>query len=152
MKIWKNRLDEMQEQKMLRVEHNGCWLAFWGLVIAIFGQMIYFGPDCADQIIGEFIVFMCLAFYIAVGCVKRGIWDRRLAPSWKTNLLASLIAGVVGGGIRFFVAYRELADAGAGMKEGARVAINTFFACFVMLSIALFIYKWRDRQAEKEDA
>lgn len=152
MKIWKNRLDEMQEQKMLRVEHNGCWLAFWGLVIAIFGQMIYYGPDCADQIMGEFIVFMCLAFYIAIGCVKRGIWDRRLAPSWKTNLLASLIAGVVGGGIRFFVAYRELADVGAGMKEGARVAINTFFACFVMLSIALFIYKWRDRQAEKEDA
>ncbi len=32
MKIWKNRLDEMQEQKMLQIEHNACWLAFWGLL------------------------------------------------------------------------------------------------------------------------
>ena len=28
----KNNLDEMQEQELLKIEHNGCWLAFWGLL------------------------------------------------------------------------------------------------------------------------
>ncbi len=30
----KNNLDERQEQTLLRIEHNGCWLSFWGLMIA----------------------------------------------------------------------------------------------------------------------
>ena len=25
-----NQLDEMQELKLLKIEHNGFWLAFWG--------------------------------------------------------------------------------------------------------------------------
>ena len=28
----KSNLDEMQEQELLKIEHNGCWLAFWGLL------------------------------------------------------------------------------------------------------------------------
>lgn len=29
MKRLKNNLDEMQEQKLLKIEHNGMWFAFW---------------------------------------------------------------------------------------------------------------------------
>ena len=151
MKKWKNRLDEMQEQKMLRVEHNGCWLAFWGLIIALFAQLIYYGPDCSEQIIGEFIVFMCLAFYIAIGCVKNGIWDRKLAPTWKVNLFGSLLAGVLGGVIRFFIVYREYQSMEASVYVGIIVGINIFVVCFVLLSAALLVYKWRENRAEKDD-
>ena len=35
----KSRLDEMQEQKMLQIEHNGCWLAFIGLFAVILVQL-----------------------------------------------------------------------------------------------------------------
>ena len=35
-KLRRNRLDERQEQKMLQIEHNGCWIAFWGLAISLF--------------------------------------------------------------------------------------------------------------------
>ena len=34
----KNNLDEMQEQELLKIEHNGCWLAFWGLLISMIVQ------------------------------------------------------------------------------------------------------------------
>lgn len=34
-KLRRNRLDERQEQKMLQIEHNGCWIAFWGLAISL---------------------------------------------------------------------------------------------------------------------
>lgn len=151
MKKWKNRLDEMQEQKMLRVERNGCWLAFWGLVIAIFAQLIYYGPDCSDKIIGEFIVFMCLAVYIAIGSVKNGIWDRKLAPTWRNNLCASLLAGIAGGVLRFLIVYREYQSMEACVDVGVIVGINIFVICFVLLSIALLIYKWKENRAEKEE-
>lgn len=32
MKKNKSNLDERQELKLLKIEHNGCWFAFWGLV------------------------------------------------------------------------------------------------------------------------
>lgn len=151
MKKWKNRLDEMQEQKMLRIEHNGCWLAFWGLAIAFFAQLVYYGPECSEQIMGEFIVFMCLALYIAIGCVRNGVWDRKLAPTWKVNLAASLLAGVVGGGIRFLVLYREYQSVEACVGAGVITGINILVISFVLLSIALLVYKWRENRAEKEE-
>lgn len=151
MKKRKNRLDEMQEQKMLRIEHNGCWLAFWGLVIALFAQLIYYGPDCSNEIIGEFIVFMCLAFYIGIGCTVNGIWDRKLAPTWKVNLCASLLAGVIAGIIRFFIVYREYQTAAASAAVGVVIGINVFVVCFILLSITLFLYKWRENRLENGD-
>ena len=29
----KSNLDEMQELELLKIEHNGCWLAFWCLFV-----------------------------------------------------------------------------------------------------------------------
>ena len=37
----KNNLDEMQEQELLKIEHNGYWLAFWGLLTAIVAEVIF---------------------------------------------------------------------------------------------------------------
>ena len=45
MKQWKNNLDERQEQALEKIEGKGCWLAFWGLLIALMVQVIAFGPD-----------------------------------------------------------------------------------------------------------
>lgn len=39
MKLPKNNLDEMQEHKLLKIEHNGCWFAIWSLLAAIFIQL-----------------------------------------------------------------------------------------------------------------
>ena len=40
-----NNLDERQEQVLLRIEHNGCWLAFWGLLAALIAEQFIFGFD-----------------------------------------------------------------------------------------------------------
>ena len=61
-----NKLDEMQEQKMLRIESNGCWIAFWGLLAVLFIQVIVYGyegygDDSWRYMAGEWIVFMCQA-------------------------------------------------------------------------------------------
>ena len=96
MKERKSNLDERQEQALLKIEHNGCWLAFWGLLIAMVVQLIVYGFDM-KLLAGEWIVFMALCLYIWSSCLKQGIWDRQLKPDRKTNLLASLVAGLAFG-------------------------------------------------------
>ena len=94
MKKTKSNLDELQELKLLKIEHNGCWLAFWGLLAVILTQ-IAIGNDSKQDLSGEWIVFMCLALYLTVGCIRNGIWDRKLKPNFKNNIMASSIAAVV---------------------------------------------------------
>jgi uncharacterized membrane protein YjjP (DUF1212 family) len=93
MKMHKNNLDEMQEQKLLRIEHNGLWLGFWGLLIVIIIQ-VCIGANF-KQLIGEWIIFMMLCLYLMICCIKNGIWDRHFKPNIKTNALISLIATFV---------------------------------------------------------
>ena len=96
MKQWNNNLDERQEQALLKIEHVGCWLAFWGLLIALMVQVIAFGPDMG-RLAGEWIVFMILSIYLVAACLKNGIWDRHFQPNAKTNLSVSLVAGLAVG-------------------------------------------------------
>ena len=92
MRRKKSNLDEMQEQELLKVEHNGCWIAFWGLQAAIIIQSILFGSQDCKTLAGEGIVFIVLSIYIAVACVRRGIWDRRFQMNAKTNLIPEYYA------------------------------------------------------------
>jgi len=83
----KNKLDEMQEQKLLKIEHNGVWLAFWGLLLMIIIQTIAGRGNALQYMAGEFIIFMALSIYLLAACLKNGIWDRRLAPNLRTNFM-----------------------------------------------------------------
>ena len=70
-KLRRNRLDERQEQKMLQIEHNGCWIAFWGLAISLFVGCCL-GLEWRN-LVGEWIVFMGLSIYIVIACLKNEI-------------------------------------------------------------------------------
>ena len=114
MKERKSNLDERQEQALLKIEHNGCWLAFWGLLIAMVVQLIVYGFDM-KLLAGEWIVFMALCLYIWSSCLKQGIWDRQLKPDRKTNLLASLVAGLAFGALMFFSNWKNFPDKPLGV-------------------------------------
>ncbi|MFR7830590.1 MAG: DUF6773 family protein [Blautia wexlerae] len=63
----KSNLDERQELKLLKIEHNGCWIAFWGLLIVMAIQMIV-GNDSIKNLAGEGAVLYesCL---LSFGCM-----------------------------------------------------------------------------------
>ena len=146
--IKKNNLDERQEQTLLKIEHNGFWLAFWGLVVCILAQTFIFGSDFRT-IIGEFILLMILGVYIVISCLKNGIWDRRLKANPKTNLIVSLIAGLVPGVLMFFKVYSDHPDKIYGsIAAGAFIAVFTFALCFALLSISAYAYKKRVEKLE----
>ena len=130
MKEKKSNLDERQEQALLKIEHNGCWLAFWGLLIAMVVQLIVYGFDM-KLLAGEWIVFMALCLYIWSSCLKQGIWDRQLKPDRKTNLLASLVAGLAFGALMFFSIWKNFPDKPLGAAAGALISGGIIFAiCF----------------------
>ena len=77
MKKMNSLLDERQETDLLKIERNGCWLAFWALLASIFVQL-YFLENSFDQVAAEWIIFMVLALYLTIDCMRKGIWSRTL--------------------------------------------------------------------------
>lgn len=149
MKKGKNRLDEMQEQKMLQIEHNGYWIGYVGLAVIMLAQIFYYGPGCSDKIGGEFLVFLFMSANILVGCIKYGVWDRKFAPTWRMNVFASLIAGVTGGVIRFFVTLFRYHKWQGCAAAGAVMGINIFMCTLVCMSFVLAAYKIQERRREQ---
>ncbi len=148
MRKMKNKLDERQEQKLLQIEHNGCWFAFWALLLSLFIQQMIFGIGQWKYVAGEWIVFMCLSLYICIGCMKNGIWDRKLEPNAKTNLLVSLVAAVVFGIIFSAVNYVNYGAWEAAFWTFVILAVILFVLIYAALSICVVILKKRVQKIE----
>lgn len=151
MKKRKNNLDEMKEQQLLKIEHNGYWLGFWGLFIVLAAQALYYGPEGWKNYIGEWIVFMCMALYVVAACLKNGIWDRRFSPTPTTNLICSIGVGIFCGVFQFvvsFLRYEALAGSiAAGIFQGL-LAFAVGLAGFTFLT---FLYRKKINKLENEN-
>lgn len=143
----KTNLDEMQEQSLLKMEHNGCWLAFWGLLAAILIQWL--AGTSFRQTAGEVTVFLALSCYIVIGCLRLGIWDRRLKANGKTNFLASLLAGIAVGIIT--VARNEYIRNFSDLLLVFLISgIFTAILCFVIITACAELYKRRREKLDRE--
>lgn len=90
------KLDEMQEQKLLHIEHRAFWLTYGALLLVIFLELLFGGNDIR-LVAGELAVFLLACLYILIYCLKEGIWSRHVQPSVKNNVLFSLLSGLGGG-------------------------------------------------------
>lgn len=143
----KSNLDEMQEQALLKIEHNGCWLAFWGLLAAMALQMVMRVPG--RQMLGEWIVFMALSLYIVIACLRKGIWGRHLKANWKTNLIVSLLAAVAAG-ILVTLSNPYLSEPLDYVLVAGLTGGFTFVLCFAALSVCTKLYRNRRNKLDKE--
>ena len=144
----KSNLDEMQEQALLKIEHNGFWLAFWGLLASMAIQALL--GVAFSSLLGEWIIFMVLCVYALVSCLRHGLWDRNLKPNLKTNLLVSIVPGLAVGVfdmLLFRANETELLDY---LLIGAIPAIITFALCFGALTICTALYKKRREKLDQE--
>lgn len=147
-----NKLDEMQEQKMLKIEHNGCWVAFWGLLAVLIIQLIIYGygGDSWRYMAGEWIVFMCLALYMTIDCLRNGVWDRRLSPTPTVNACASAVAGVAVCAMNFAASYRNYHMLVGAVATGFFMGIMAFVLCFGALTCCTSLYRKRVKRLEQE--
>ena len=90
----KNNLDEMQEQKMLKIEHNGFWLLYWGLFAALLIQSVLY-RGAFHALAGEFLLLMATSVYVIIAELRAGLWSRNLKPNLKTNMVCSLVGAAL---------------------------------------------------------
>lgn len=147
-----SNLDEYHELQLLKIEHNGCWLAFWGLIISMAVQLIAFGyEEGSKMFLGEWVIFMVLCLYLFIAMKKNNIWDRRLKPNFKTNLIVSAITGVVVCVIITLVIFRNYPDfLLVSIASGIFVGVFTFFLCLIALSFEARSYKKMLEKLEAE--
>ena len=144
----KNNLDEMQEQTMLMIEHNGFWIAFWGLTAVIVVQALLGGY--LDHIMGELAILVVLCFYTVFGCLKHGIWDRKLKPDRKTNLLVSLAAGAFIGIFYWIRLGKWFTNPMYLLITAFGAALAIFLLTFGLLSLCSHFYRKRRSKLDQE--
>ena len=144
-----SKLDEMQEQELLRIEHNGCWLAFWMLLAVLIIENIFLRFEM-KAIAGEWIVFFVLAVYLAFDSSRKGIWDRHLKMNSTTNLLVSIIPGALLGVLWAIRSYRDFHKPVGSLATGVFIGVTTFVLCFIVLSIAMKATAKRKAKMEEE--
>ena len=92
---------------------------------------------------------MIASVYMVAACTKQGLWDRKLKPNFKTNLLLSLLAAVVTGGFMGVYSYRSFGAAEAAWLTVAMVGGCTFVLCLLALSLSASAYKKRRQQLDE---
>ena len=151
MKMKKNNnLDEMQEQELLKIEHNGCWMAFWMLLISMMIQVIFYGFERYEVIAGEWVVFMILSLYLAIACSRKGIWDRHLKMNFKTNVIISVIAGLAMLVFNAIVFYGKFGKIFGALAAGCVIGLITFVICILMLSFMKKCTEKKQADLDKE--
>ena len=152
MKLRKSNLDEQQERKLLEIESRGCWLAFWGLLVALIVETVVMTKDLR-AIIGEWVLFMGLALYLAISCMRAGIWDRRADMSRRTRLLFSLAAGICAGLFLFAITFTRYQRLIGSLCTGVIGVVFTVALTYFILRLAARATQKRQDElnAEPED-
>ena len=109
MKKLTTNLDERQENLLLHIEKNGCWIAFWVLIASIFLQQTF------------------------------GIRDRHLKADSKTNLLTSIIAATLASTAFILVNYSRFKNTSLILTIFAVIFLCVFIVCFLTLSVLLLL-------------
>ena len=143
-----SNLDEMQEQALLKIEHYGFWLAFWGLLTIMAIQALL--GVAFSSLLGEWIIFMVLCVYALVSCLRHGLWDRKLKPNLKTNLLVSILPGLAVGVFDILLFRANETEPLDYLLIGAIPALITIVLCFVALTVCSALYKKRRRKLDQE--
>ena len=148
MKLRKTNLDEQQERKLLEIESRGFWLAFWGILLALIVESVVIKDMCA--IIGELVLFMGLALYLAISCMRAGIWDRRADMSRRTCLLFSLAAGICTGLFVFAFTFARYQKPIGSLCAGAIGVVFTIALTYLILRLAARATKKRQDELNAE--
>lgn len=136
--IFKNsKLDEMQEIKLLKIEHYGFWAMFGGLLAAAAIQNAL-GADI-QQYAGELIVLGIVSVGTLAASLWVGIWDRHSGPTAGSSALAALAAAIIAGAMN-----------SSYLPGALMVAGFTWVLTFFVLQLCATIYRNRNRSMDKK--
>ena len=142
-----NNLDEMQDQKLLKMEEYGFWIMFWALAIAIVVQLII--GSTLKEVVGEIAVLLIGSIYIAATSLKNGLWTRTSIPSMKGNAVTSIVPAVLLAAIHIIKMIRSESFNTSNVLFTVAIMVAVYVACFAVLEAFRAMYK--KRRAELDD-
>ena len=144
-----HHLDEMQDQKLLKLEEYGYWILFWALLASIIIQFMMGGT--IKQVLGEIIVFLVASAYLSVTTLKNGLWTRSSEPSRKGNAVISIIPAVIIAAINAFKMIQNNQLETNSILIAAAFAIAAYIGCFVILEVYRTAYNKRRKKLDDMD-
>ena len=94
---------------------------------------------------GEWVVFMVLCVYMLVRETRSGLWDRHLKPNLGTNLMLSLLTGVV------MAVFGLFAFDFWNWVSALLTGIVTALLVFGGLQLGMWLVKGRRKELDKEE-
>lgn len=140
-------LDEMQDQKLLKLEEYGFWIMFWVLLASIIIQLTA-GAEL-KAVIGETIAFLVGSVYLTITTLRNGLWIRASVPSRKGNALVSLIPAAVIGALNVFKMIRGNGFSANALLITVGIMAAAYAGCFALLE--LFRARFQKRRSELDD-
>ena len=126
-------LDEMQNQKLLKLEEYGFWIVFWALLLSIVVQLT--AGLGIKEVIGEIIVFLMGSVYLAITTLKNGLWTRSTVPSRKGNALVSMIPAAVIGALNIFRMIQINGVSANALFVTVGIMAAAYAGCFAILEV-----------------
>ncbi|MEA4914173.1 MAG: DUF6773 family protein [Christensenella sp.] len=89
--------DERQDFERSIIEHYALWTMFWLLVASIPVQLFFLHNPL--YILGECAIVIIISLFILISFIKRALWGKYTAPSWKAHVLSGILTSVIGSSI-----------------------------------------------------
>ena len=145
----KGKLDEMQEKKLLKIEHNALTLTGIGLIAAIFIQQAIWTTD-TRTVIGECAVLLVVSLYLLIACIRNGIWDRSAKkPSMKKNTVVSLAVSMAFAAFWAIVSYIRYHAWQGSLATFVVIFLMMFVLLMVVFAISSIAYNRRRHKLEQ---
>ncbi len=142
-----NRLDEMQDLKLLKLEEYGFWIMFWALLASIVVQL--FTGAGIKEIIGEVVVLLIGGIYLSITTLGNGLWTRTSTPTRKGNAITSIIPAAILGVINVIRLIQKNGITINALLIVTAIMIAAYAACFGILE--LFRASYDKRRSELDD-
>ncbi|AHF08148.1 DUF6773 family protein [Desulfitobacterium metallireducens] len=131
----KNKIDERQEQELLKRDHAGFQIMFSVSVIMILIQLLFMKATF-QQLIGENVILLCGGIWVIWGYANSGLWNYdNSRPSIQSNLKYSAIFSLVGTVIFGIAIYGRAGSSAIKAPIISGFLAGIFILGFVILSI-----------------
>ncbi len=138
------RLDERQEQTLLKMESKAFWMMYVLLAASVVIQRVLF-PSKMELAAGEGVILLLMSVYAVGTSLYHGIWDRKIAPTRRNHTIISTAAALISAlcvGIVHQRAYHSWRGTLLSVLISAAI---TFVLClFILSALAKIFYKRTD--------
>lgn len=150
MRKTKNNLDERQELMALKIAERSFQIMFFGLALAIIVQNFLCRENVIKYVAGEMVILCAGGAYQVVASIRRGIWDRRIKATAKSNFVVSFVSSAVTAAVVGIINYVRFGMGEAALASAVIFFVSIFILCYIVLSVMLIVYKKKNRELEEE--